>query len=138
MTDTIYLLETNLDDCTGEELSRCMELLFAAGARDVWFTPIFMKKGRPAYALSVMCKEDVKDDCIRVVFRETSAIGMRVSLQDRIIMDREAVDLETPYGTLKGKKMTYEDIEKTTVEYESARRVSEETGVPLADLLKQV
>ena len=79
MRDEIFKLETNLDDCTGETLAYCMEKLFEAGAKDVWYTPIFMKKGRPAYALSVMCKEDVKDACIKVIFRETSAIGIEAT-----------------------------------------------------------
>ena len=104
MRDEIFKLETNLDDCTGETLAYCMEKLFEAGAKDVWYTPIFMKKGRPAYALSVMCREDVKDACIKVIFRETSAIGMRVSLQVRVIMDREAVTVDTPYGPVDSKQ----------------------------------
>ena len=136
MRDEIYVLETNLDDCSGEVLAYCMEQLFAAGAKDVWYTPIFMKKGRPAYALSVMCKEPEKDACIRIIFRETSAIGMRVSLQERVIMDREAVTVDTPYGPVAAKHLTWEDVEKTTVEYESAKELAEENGVPLAELLK--
>lgn len=135
MTDQIYVLETNLDDCTGETLAYCMEQLFAAGAKDVWYTPIFMKKGRPAYALSVMCKEDVKDECVRIIFRETTAIGMRISLQDRVIMDREAVTLETSYGPVDAKRLTFDGIEKTTVEYESAKKLAKENGVPIREIL---
>ena len=136
MRDEIFKLETNLDDCTGEQLAYCMEKLFEAGAKDVWYTPIFMKKGRPAYALSVMCKEDVKDACIRIIFLETTAIGMRVSLQERVIMDREAVTVETPYGPVDAKHLTYEDVEKTTIEYESAKKLAEAKGVPLSDIFK--
>lgn len=136
MRDEIYVLETNLDDCTGEKLAYCMDLLFAAGAKDVWYTPIFMKKGRPAYALSVMCKEGEKEECIRIIFRETSAIGMRVSLQERVIMDRNAVSLDTPYGPVQGKRLTYEDIEKTTIEYESAKQLAAKNNVPLSKILK--
>lgn len=136
MRDEIIKLETNLDDCTGETLAYCMEQLFDAGARDVWYTPIFMKKGRPAYMLSVLCREDVKDDCIRIIFRETSAIGMRVTLQERVIMDREAVTVDTPYGPVDAKHMTYEDVEKTTIEYESAKKLAMENGVPLYEILK--
>lgn len=136
MRDEIIKLETNLDDCTGETLAYCMELLFDAGARDVWYTPIFMKKGRPAYMLSVMCREDVKDECIRIIFRETSAIGMRVTLQDRVIMDREAVTVNTPYGPVDAKHLTYEDVERTTIEYESAKKLAKENGVPLSEILK--
>lgn len=136
MRDEIIKLETNLDDCTGETLSYCMEKLFEAGARDVWYTPIYMKKGRPAVALSVMCREDVQDDCIRIIFRETSAIGMRVTLQERVIMDREAVTVDTPYGPVDAKHMTYGDVEKTTIEFESAKRLAEENGIPLSEILK--
>ena len=136
MRDEIIKLETNLDDCTGETLAYCMEQLFEAGARDVWYTPIFMKKGRPAYMLSVLCREDVKDDCIRIIFRETSAIGMRVTLQERVIMDREAVSVDTPYGPVDAKHLTYEDVEKTTIEFESAKKLAKENGVPLSEILK--
>lgn len=136
MNDTIYVLETNLDDCTGEMMGYCMELLFKAGAKDVWYTPIFMKKGRPGYALSVMCKEDVKDECIKLIFRETSAIGLRITEQERVIMDREAVMVETPYGPAKAKRVTYEDIEKTTIEYESAKELAFMAGVPISEILK--
>ena len=136
MRDEIFKLETNLDDCTGETLAYCMEKLFEAGAKDVWYTPIFMKKGRPAYALSVMCREDVKDACIKVIFRETSAIGMRVSLQVRVIMDREAVTVDTPYGPVDAKHLTYEDIDKTTIEYESAKKLAEANNIPLSEILK--
>lgn len=136
MRDEIIKLETNLDDCTGETLSYCMEKLFEAGARDVWYTPIYMKKGRPAVALSVMCREDVQDDCIRIIFCETSAIGMRVTLQERVIMDREAVTVDTPYGPVDAKHMTYGDVEKTTIEFESAKRLAEENGIPLSEILK--
>ncbi|MBQ8469551.1 MAG: DUF111 family protein, partial [Clostridia bacterium] len=69
-------------------------------------------------------------------FRETSAIGMRVSLKERVIMDRKEVTVETPYGPVDGKRLTYEDIEKTTIEYESAKKLAEETGKPLCDILK--
>lgn len=136
MNDTILKLETNIDDCTGEQLAYCMEKLFEAGARDVWYTPIFMKKGRPAYALSVMCKEPEKEACIETIFRETSAIGMRVTLQERVIMNREAVTVDTPYGQVAGKKLSYGDIEKTTIEYESAKELAETTGIPLNKILK--
>ena len=104
--------------------------------KDVWYTPIFMKKGRPAYALSVMCREDVKDACIKVILRETSAIGMRVSLQVRVIMDREAVTVDTPYGPVDAKHLTYEDIDKTTIEYESAKKLAEANNIPLSEILK--
>lgn len=86
--------------------------------------------------LSVLCREDVKDDCIRIIFRETSAIGMRVTLQERVIMDREAVTVDTPYGPADAKHLIYEDVEKTTIEFESAKKLAKENGVPLSEILK--
>ena len=136
MKDEVVVLETNLDDCTGEQMGYAMDLLFQAGARDVWYTPIYMKKNRPAYALSVICKPEVEEDLVRIIFRHTSAIGMRRSVKERIIMDREATTVETPYGTLDAKKCTYGDIEKVTVEYESAKKIAEEQQIPLDELYK--
>lgn len=73
----LWILESNIDDCAGEILGYTMDLLFEAGARDVWFTPIFMKKNRPAYQLSVLCAEDQIRALDAILFRETTTIGVR-------------------------------------------------------------
>ena len=76
-TDTVTRLETNLDDCTAEQLGAAMEKLLAAGALDVWFTPIQMKKHRPGTMLSVLCEPGDTDRLADLIFAETTAFGLR-------------------------------------------------------------
>ena len=76
-TDNITVLETNIDDSTGEMLGYVSEKLFSAGARDVFYTSIYMKKNRPAYKLTVICSDDLKEAMEDIIFEETTAIGIR-------------------------------------------------------------
>ena len=133
--DNVIVLETNLDDCTGEALGYTMELLEQQGALDVSYTPIYMKKNRPAYALKVICKPEQEEALIHTIFRETGAIGLRRTPTERIIMDREPTTVMTPYGSVAAKKCMYHDIQKTTIEYESAKQLAETNQVPLTEIL---
>ncbi len=133
--DTVIVLETNLDDCTGEALGYTMELLEQKGALDVSYIPIYMKKNRPAYALKVICKPDREQELIHIIFRETGAIGLRRTLTERVVMDREPTTVMTPYGPVTAKKCTYHDIQKITIEYESAKSLAEENQIPLTEIL---
>lgn len=135
MTDKIYLLETNIDDCSGEVLGYTLEKLFEIGVKDAWYSPIFMKKNRPAYALSVMCKEEVLDEAIKIIFKHTSAVGLRKTLVDRVIMYREPTEVQTKYGPVKANKFTYEDIEKISVEYESAKELADKNNISIKEVL---
>lgn len=87
--DRIWKLETNVDDCTGEELGNVMRLLFEAGARDVYYTPVYMKKNRPAYELSVICEENRIPFMEDIIFEETTTIGIRRNYMNRTILKRE-------------------------------------------------
>lgn len=87
--DRIWKLETNVDDCTGEELGNVMRLLFEAGARDVYYTPVYMKKNRPAYELSVICEENWIPFMEDIIFEETTTIGIRRNYMNRTILKRE-------------------------------------------------
>ena len=136
--DQIIVLTTNIDDCTAEEMSFCMEQLFKAGVRDAFFTPIFMKKSRPAYSLTVLCKPEQEETAVHTIFLHTSSVGMRRTVEDRIIMEREPAELETPYGTVKAKKCTYEDISKVYIEYESAKELAEENGVSITNIYRNL
>lgn len=136
--DQIIVLTTNIDDCTAEEMSFCMEQLFKAGVRDAFFTPIFMKKGRPAYSLTVLCKPEQEEAAVHTIFLHTSSVGMRRTVEDRIIMEREPTELETPYGTVKAKKCTYEDISKVYIEYESAKELAEENGISITNIYRNL
>ncbi len=133
--DNVIVLETNLDDCTGEALGYTMELLEQQGALDVSYTPIYMKKNRPAYALKVICKPEQEEVLIHTIFQETGAIGLRRTPTERVIMEREPTTVVTPYGTVAAKKCTYQNIQKTTIEYESAKKLAEANRVPLTEIL---
>ena len=91
--DRIWKLETNVDDCTGEELGNVMRLLFEAGARDVYYTPVYMKKNRPAYELSVICEENQIPFMEDIIFEETTTIGIRRNCMNRTILKREISSL---------------------------------------------
>ena len=126
--DEIWVLETNLDDCTGEMMGLTMELLLAAGARDVNYTPIYMKKNRPAYKLEVLCKEEKVSVLEEVIFHQTTAIGLRKRKEVRRILSRKKETIMTPYGEVELKICTSAGETYIYPEYDSIRRLVQETG----------
>ena len=129
--DHIVVLETNIDDCTPEVLGFCMDRLVELGVKDVHFTPIYMKKNRPAYQLTVLCDELAEKAVIKAIFLHTSSIGLRRRVSDRIIMSRTADMVMTEFGEIAIKRCTFEDIDKNYVEYESAKNAAIRNGVSL-------
>ena len=115
----IVKLEANIDDVTGEQLGYCMECLMRAGARDVSFVPIYMKKNRPAYELHVICDPAEVGQMEDIIFRETTTIGIRRCLMERHVMQREIQTVETEYGTAQVKVCSYGAIRKVYPEYGS-------------------
>ena len=101
--DTIYKLESNIDDCTGEALGFVMEELLCAGARDVHYIPVYMKKNRPAYQLTVLCDEEKIPEMERLIFLHTTTIGIRRQQMERTILKRENKTIETTYGSIEVK-----------------------------------
>ena len=126
--DEIWVLETNLDDCTGEMMGLTMELLLAAGARDVNYTPIYMKKNRPACRLEVLCKEEKVSALEEVIFHQTTAIGLRKRKEVRRILPRKKETIMTPYGEVELKICTSAGETYIYPEYDSIRRRVLETG----------
>lgn len=131
--EVIWKLETNIDDTTGEILGYTMELLLAAGARDVYFTPIYMKKNRPAYMLSVLTTEDKIGTLEDIIFRETTTIGIRRCLMERRVLPRRTEIVETGYGEAIVKVVCLEGAEKVYPEYESMVRLAKEAGISLQE-----
>lgn len=107
--DRIWHLETNIDDSTGEELGNVMKLLFEAGAKDVYYTPIYMKKNRPAYELSVICTEETRNILENIIFEETTTIGIRRTEMERTVLKREIHLLEAEGFPVKAKICTLPD-----------------------------
>ena len=111
--DTIWKLETNLDDCTGEALGHVMDRLLAAGARDVQYAPVYMKKNRPGWLVTVLCKEAERTGLEALLFRETTTIGIRRSRMERSILERQSQMAETSLGpvAVKAVQVPVVDIE---------------------------
>lgn len=101
-----------------------------AGALDVFWTPIYMKKGRPAYMLSVITEEDKKDQLSNIIFEETGTLGIREQAVNRKILKRDFVDLDTDYGMIRFKRIGCDNPE-LKVEYEEAKRVALREGIAL-------
>ncbi|MCF0119618.1 MAG: DUF111 family protein [Limosilactobacillus mucosae] len=131
----IWKLETDIDDCSGEQLGFVMDLLFDAGAWEVHYAPIFMKKNRPGYQVEVICDEDAVRRIEDVLFEQTTTIGIRRIAMQRTVLDRRLLAMSTPWGTVQGKQVTLPDG-RTRIypEYESVMALSRESGVAYADI----
>lgn len=105
-TPDLWKLETELDDCTGEALGNVTQLLYDAGALEVHYLPVFMKKGRPGYQIEVLCAEPRIPALERVIFENTTTIGIRRCPEWRTALPREAREVQTPLGTLRAKAVT--------------------------------
>lgn len=132
----IVVMETNIDDCGGEILGYTEELLFQNGALDVFFTPIFMKKNRPAYRLTVSCKKENMKKLQNIIFKETTTIGIRYRYENRTELEREFIELDTKYGKIKAKKVKNQDETYIYPEYESIKELAIKNDIPLKDLYK--
>ena len=128
-TDTIVKLESNIDDCTGETLGYVMECLYGAGAREANYMPVFMKKNRPAWLLTVLCKKEQIPAMEQIIFRETTTIGIRRQEMERTILKREKRTVTTPLGEVEVKVCTFDGKEYFYPEYESVKKLCKKTGM---------
>ena len=133
-TDEIVELNCNIDDMTGEELGYAFEKLLTAGARDVFSTPITMKKNRPGILLSVLCSPSEKDSLIRAIFKYTTTIGIRRIPMQRSVLSRRTERIITPYGEAAVKIVRNGRAEYIYPEYESVRKISDGSGLPFQDV----
>lgn len=136
--DTIIKMETNIDDCSGEVLGFVMERLMKAGARDVHYVPVFMKKNRPAWVLNVICKEEDMETLQNIIFEETTTIGIRYSRMERTILPRETRTLPTPWGEVQVKVCTLNGKEQLYPEYENVAQLSREKEIPFAEIYRYI
>ena len=134
--ENFVVMETNIDDCSGEILGYTSEKLFENGALDVFFTPIFMKKNRPAYRLTVACKKEDMFKLQNIIFKETTTIGIRYRFEARTELGREFVEIDTKYGKIKAKKVTNDGETYVYPEYESMKKIAKENNIPLKELYK--
>ena len=138
VADQIWVLETNLDDTSGEIIGHCAQLLGEAGALDVYSSSIQMKKNRPGVKLTVLCWAADVQRLERILFKQTSTIGIRKWLASRHILPREPHDVETQWGTLEGKLATLPDgAQRFSPEYEACRRISEANEVSIQTVYQE-
>ena len=138
-TDRVAVLESNLDDCPGEILGAFVETALAAGALDVFHTPIQMKKNRPGVLLTVLCGEADADKFAELILRETTAFGVRKTIAERRKLRREFAEVKTSFGkvTVKTGRLGGKVIQAAP-EFESAKKVAAQTGVPVKNIYEAV
>jgi uncharacterized protein (TIGR00299 family) protein len=136
-TESVIVLETNIDDLNPQLYDHVMARLFKAGALDVFLTPIQMKKNRPGILLRVICRPGDAGPLTDIVLTETSTLGVRQQIMSRVSLRREMGTVETPYGAVRIKIATLPDgTRRAAAEYNDCRRLAEATGAPLREIYR--
>lgn len=136
--DTIYKLESNIDDCSGETLGFVMDRLFEAGARDVHYIPVFMKKNRPAYQLNVICDEENVKTMEQIIFKETTTIGIRRAKMERTVLKREIKKVQTSLGEVKIKICMLDSEKRCYPEYSSVEELCKKYSLSYQDVYYKI
>ncbi len=135
-TDQVVQLASNIDDATAEALGYAMDILLAAGALDVWFTAIHMKKNRPATQLNVLARPEDADRLAELMLRETPTLGVRRQLLSRYKCSRQFVQVVTPWGPVNVKlKVLQGEVLAASPEYDDCALLASRAGIPLEEVL---
>ena len=142
--DTIWKLECNIDDCTGEALGYCMGKLLQAGARDVHYIPVYMKKNRPAWQLNVICTEESIPKLEQIIFEETTTIGIRKKRVERSVLKRTFDTVQISEGEAKVKlcqvpgRDGVKSIQRCYPEYESGVQLCRASGKSYQEIYQEI
>ncbi len=136
--DSVLQLECNVDDMTAEELGFAMETILEAGALEVYTVAAGMKKSRPGTILCVLCHEDAKETLVRVIFRNTTTIGVREHRCSRYTLKRSFETVQTPYGDVQKKLSSGYGVTREKYEYEDLARIAREQGISLAEVRRVI
>jgi uncharacterized protein (TIGR00299 family) protein len=133
-----YVISTNIDDMNPEFYDYVMERLFGAGAQDVWLAPIQMKKTRPGTVINVLCSPAEASDLKRIMLEETSTFGLRTSMVMKKAIEREVIEVDTPWGAVR-VKIGRESGHVTSVspEFADCARIAGEQGVPIKEVFRK-
>ena len=137
-TEEILELSCNLDDCTGEAIGFAMERLLDAGALDVYWTSVGMKKNRPGILLTCMCRPLDREKMAELLFRHTTTLGVRESAFRRYTLSRESKTIQTPDGDIRVKVSTGYGVTREKPEFEDLAKIARETGKSLSELQKNI
>ena len=134
-----FIVECNVDDMNPELTEYISSRLFAAGAGDVWFTPVIMKKGRPAFTISVICEEHQISAIREILFNESTTIGMRIFPFTKETLHREFEEIDTPFGRVVIKKSYFEGrLVSVKPEADRCAAIAAETGIPMKQIIQEV
>ena len=136
--DSVLQLECNVDDMTAEELGFAMETILEVGALEVYTVAAGMKKSRPGTILCVLCHEGAKETLVRVIFRNTTTIGVREHRCSRYTLKRSFETVQTPYGDVQKKLSSGYGVTREKYEYEDLARIAREQGLSLAEVRKGI
>jgi len=140
-TETVpsFIIECNIDDMNPEFYDYIIDSLFSAGAKDVFITPIIMKKSRPAVKLSVLCTPDAENRVNEVLFRETSTLGVRKYNIDKTMLERKIEQISTRFGDVSVKSAFYQGVcIKSKPEYEDCIKIARTKGIPVSHVYREV
>ena len=136
--EEILELSCNLDDCTGEAIGFAMERLLDAGALDVYWTSVGMKKNRPGILLTCMCRPLDREKMVELLFRHTTTLGVRESAFRRYTLSRESKTIQTPDGDIRVKVSTGYGVVREKPEFDDLAKIARETGKSLSELQKNI
>jgi uncharacterized protein (TIGR00299 family) protein len=134
--EKLLLVETNIDDMNPEIYPYVIEKLLHSGANDAYLVPVIMKKGRPGILLSTLVNESKLDDILKVIFTQTTTLGVRILEIRRKKLKREQKEIDTPFGKVKFKIAIIENSERLVPEFEECKRIAEEKNIPLIQVYK--
>ncbi len=136
--DTVAELRCNLDDMTPEAIGFATEVLFAAGALDVYTIPIGMKKNRPGVLLTCMCKMEQREEMIALLFKHTTTLGIRELVSNRYTLIRSMETVETEYGPVRVKKVTGWGVSREKAEYDDLAKIAKDNEISIAQATQAV
>lgn len=134
--EIIECSETNIDDSSPELLGYVHEQLMTNGALDIWFVPIQMKKQRPGVLVQVLHKPESRNEIHRILFQETTTLGVRYSEWKRKILPRESINVVSPWGNIRGKKTNFNGKLQFSPEFKDCRRIAIDNNIPLKDVYR--
>ena len=135
-SDRVCILETNIDDCTGEAMGHAMSRLMEEGAKDVVYSPVYMKKNRPGYLLKVICDPSDASYLEQIIFTETTTLGIRRCFAERAVLSRKVEEFDTSFGRVRAKVSDFPDGRKAYPEYDDVVRVSD--GLPFREVYGRI
>lgn len=136
--EDIIELTCNIDDMTPERIGFASELLMDEGALDVYTTPVVMKKSRPGFLFSVICKESVKDKLVNLIFKHTTTLGIRENISRRYTLNRKVETVSTQYGDVRVKKSEGFGVDRSKYEYEDLARIAREKGISIEEVISTI